>query len=461
MSRKVAGSGECGELSSLGAEKLVSDFRLPCFLTLARDRYPRYPLPAKLSNKINDRNFYPVGFRTPIEVKSLFAHGLDRGMGRSARFPRYGHRPKRFQSIGRAGWRAVSLVVPGSCRISYPVVYGNERRHDHGRNCNLPDRGVGNVDLNMPGAPHADFGRYLASVTERDIDLLLMEEFQTSDGFVTWFCSELGLHDVAPAGAWHSLSDTDGESDLLLRVLREGRRIGILIENKIAAPEQDLQAERYHLRGIRSREQGKLDDYVTVMCAPRRYLDALSHESAYQHRVSYEQIAAWFSHQEGRRAAWRHQIMLEAIDQGRRGYAMAVNATVTGFYRKYWEYLRRRHPRIKMARPTNKGSRSTWFILKGHDFPKGVNMYHKFDQQVMELGFSKRKIADIRGIKSDWPDDIAVVQKGTIASLAINIPAIDMNLDFDAQLPAIEKALEAAYRLMPYASLFQTPDRTV
>jgi hypothetical protein len=101
-----------------------------------------------------------------------------------------------------------------------------------------------------------DFGRYLQSVTERDIDLLLMEEFHISDEFVAWFCGDLGLYGVSPAGAWHSLSDADGQSDLLLRVLKERRRIGILIENKVSAPEQDLQAERYHLRGIRLRETG-------------------------------------------------------------------------------------------------------------------------------------------------------------------------------------------------------------
>jgi hypothetical protein len=81
-----------------------------------------------------------------------------------------------------------------------------------------------------------DFRRYLASVEERDIDLLLMEEFQISDGFVAWFCD--------------SISDTDGETDLLLRVIIGNRRIGVLIENQISAPEQDEQGERYHIRGI-------------------------------------------------------------------------------------------------------------------------------------------------------------------------------------------------------------------
>jgi PD-(D/E)XK nuclease superfamily len=302
-----------------------------------------------------------------------------------------------------------------------------------------------------------DFGRYLEAVAERDVDLLLMEEFHVNDDFVAWFCTEIGVEGASPAGAWHSLSDTDGESDLLLRVIRSDRRIGVLIENKISAPEQDNQAERYHLRGIKSREQGKLDDYVTVMCAPSRYLETLSATSVYQHRVSYEKIAAWFGAQPGRRAAWRHHIMIEAIDQGRRGYTMTVNATNTAFHLSYWEYVQRQHPRIHMARPINRGSKSNWIIMKGYDFPKGVNMHHKLDQRVLEIGFSGRSIEDLMSVKSDWPDDIAPVQKGRTASLAMRVPAIDMKLGFATQLPAVEAALAAAYRLMPFASLLQSP----
>ena len=122
------------------------------------------------------------------------------------------------------------------------------------------------IDIGQPQS--ADFGRFLETITERDVDLLLMEEFHINDDFVVWFCGQIALDGVSFAGAWHSVSDTDGETDLLLRVIRSGKRVGVLIENKVSAPEQDLQAERYHLRGIRSREDGKLDEYVTVMCAP-------------------------------------------------------------------------------------------------------------------------------------------------------------------------------------------------
>lgn len=70
------------------------------------------------------------------------------------------------------------------------------------------------------------FDSALANIAERDIDLLLMEEFHVTDAFVEWFCGQFGLTDVTPDGAWHSVSDAGGETDLLLRVMVAGRRTG-------------------------------------------------------------------------------------------------------------------------------------------------------------------------------------------------------------------------------------------
>ena len=304
-----------------------------------------------------------------------------------------------------------------------------------------------------------DFGRYLVSVGERDIDLLLMEEFHVDADFVSWFCSLLGISNVQFAGAWHSVSDTDGETDLLLRVTLDGRRVGILIENKIAAPEQNEQAERYHLRGIRSREAGKFDEYVTVICAPQRYLDGLAADSAYQHRVPYEAMADWYAKLKGRRAEWRHHVIWEAIDQGRRGYTMSVNAVNTAFHRNYWEHLRQNHPRIHMTEPEHKGPFSYWVLMKGHDFPKGVRFHHKLDQQVMELGFDGRRVEEIMERGPEFPNGVKIVQKGKTASLQMNVPPIDMTAGVASQLEAIEDALKAAYLLMPYATLFVSGKR--
>lgn len=148
-------------------------------------------------------------------------------------------------------------------------------------------------------------------------------------------------------------------------------------------------------------------------------------------------------------------MMLEAIEQGRRGYVMVVSPAITSFQRTYWEYICRCHPRIWMAEPKRKAGQSNWIALRGHDFPKRVWLWHKFDQKVMELGFDGRKIEEIYAAKADWPDDIRVVHKGGTASLQIRVLEIDMHRDLPGQLPAVERAMEAAYQLMPHASLLQ------
>lgn len=300
-----------------------------------------------------------------------------------------------------------------------------------------------------------DFGSYLVSVEERDIDLLLMEEFDVSGSFVEWFCRRLKIvGDIVFSGAWHSVSSADGETDLLLRIQAKHRRVGVLIENKVAAPEQPTQDERYHIRGTRLQQQNKFDEFLTCICAPQPYLDGLGSDSLYQHRISYEAIAEWFGQHADPRSAWRQAVIQQAIEQSRRGYKMIVNETITAFHMAYWEYLREHHPRLLMAKPTAKGSKSNWIILKGLDFPKGVKLHHKFDQRVLELGFEGRRVDDLLAIKADWSrEGVVVVQKNGTAAISISIPEIDMAKSVQSQTYGLEQVFAIAYRLLPYANL--------
>ena len=76
--------------------------------------------------------------------------------------------------------------------------------------------------------PDVDFGRNFAALAERDIDFLLLEEFQVNEDFVHWFCGEIGLLGIEPGGAWHSVFDAEGETDLLVRIYQGKDKIGIL-----------------------------------------------------------------------------------------------------------------------------------------------------------------------------------------------------------------------------------------
>lgn len=83
---------------------------------------------------------------------------------------------------------------------------------------------------------------------ERDIDLLLAEEFAVNAEFATAFRSLTGFQNrnAEVCDCWVSRSDVDGESDLIVVFEDPQRsRFALLIEDKIDAPLQSDQASRY------------------------------------------------------------------------------------------------------------------------------------------------------------------------------------------------------------------------
>jgi len=300
-----------------------------------------------------------------------------------------------------------------------------------------------------------DFGNYLQSVAERDIDLLLMEEFHVDPDFAAWFASLAGVGpDAIVEGAWHSLNDQDGETDLLLRVRVGKERVALLIENKIGAAPQDEQDLRYHLRGRRAQEAGRYERFVTAICAPQVYLDGVPSSSAYEHLIAYELISGWFGRQDNARARWRQSIMAEAIEQGRRGYTMKVHAGRTAFHMAYWMMIQEQFPEFIMAKPGPKGPSSSWMRFKGRDFPKGVTLNHKNDQGCMDLEFQGTTVADLTARRSAaWPEGIRIAQTGKSAVLRLAIPSCDMDRALADQAPIVHNAFAAARKLAPLAGI--------
>ncbi len=295
-----------------------------------------------------------------------------------------------------------------------------------------------------------DARKLVDNLAESDIDLLLLEEFAVSGDFVAWFCSRAGVQDARLQKARRNVWDSDGESDIVLWVKADGQSIIVLIENKINAAEQPSQDERYHIRGPRLVKEARYDDYVTVICAPSRFLDGLSSGSTYQHQVSYEDIAGWFDAVNSLRAAWRRDVFRQASDPAKRSYVMQVNRATTAFWRDYWEHLRQHHPQLLMNQPGNKGSGSTWIDMKAGTFPKGVGLRHRMDRHVMALVFENRNVEELLNVRSHWPEDIDPAQRGNGAELLIRVPQVDPFEEFKPQKNAVEEALAAAHRLVPY-----------
>ena len=113
---------------------------------------------------------------------------------------------------------------------------------------------------------------------EVEIDHLLAEEFECDPGFADRFAGACGLRfatlkvkRVLPEPQFGS----EGYGALLVEADMDGRRIALLIENKINASPATRQAERYSTHAERLKRQGV--ECLTVLVAPETYVGERNH----------------------------------------------------------------------------------------------------------------------------------------------------------------------------------------
>jgi len=294
------------------------------------------------------------------------------------------------------------------------------------------------------------FGQYLQSVRERDIDLILLEEFHCCEEFVEWFCKTADFENVQFVGAWNSVSNVYGETDLLVCVQQQHKIIGLFVENKIKALEQDNQDGRYHIRAQRAVADGTIDEYHTMIIAPDQYLRNFRTDHAFMSVLSFEKIESWFEGRKDPRSKWRSAIMREAIEQNRRPNNMIKNSTRSQFFEDYWRYLKMNHPSFIMNRPTAKGNKSRWVMFKGLEFGPGIQFTHKCNKCLIELGFSRTSLNNFpASILDNLPSGARATQVGGKTAIHFDVPEIDLESPLDTQVESVEAAISAAYLLMP------------
>jgi hypothetical protein len=207
----------------------------------------------------------------------------------------------------------------------------------------------------------------LTHATERDIDLLLVEELYCSPEFVVWMAAQCGI--TGRLKSWdvkHSKRRTRSrrEIDIFVELDQlDGARVALLIENKLDATEQPDQAESYR------EELGILDegfDHAAMMVAcPEAY--ASQHPEftgKFDATVTYEMIAAWFRDQVDEAGAdtilryeFRTAVLDQAIHKHRRGYSPVPDKVVGDFNAFYVSLLQEIAPDIRpgpsMLKPAN------------------------------------------------------------------------------------------------------------
>jgi hypothetical protein len=221
------------------------------------------------------------------------------------------------------------------------------------------------------------------AVYERDIDLLLVEEFCTDLSFYKHFLNGTNIplpENLTEVKVLRSKSDLDGEIDIFIEYWVDSKPIILLIENKIDASFQKLQAERYLKR--KAIYKGEV---TTFLVAPFQYLDC-NHQ--FEYTVSYEDLISYFETL-GLRGQYKIELLRIAIDKLRRGYVALNDSNRLRFNTTYWQCVRE-FEQFNMDEPKRVPKKSSWIKLKHKSIPE-LNLYHKIQTNYFDIEIPKIK----------------------------------------------------------------------
>ena len=305
------------------------------------------------------------------------------------------------------------------------------------------------------------------SVSEHDIDMLVLEEVHASSSFRSWLvdrCSISGADNLKYEGAWHSVTESDlGESDLIILFRKPNdEQICILIENKVDAAPQPNQADRYHKRGESGIYRGGWDSFTTAIIAPDEYLESEWAEN-YEHRISYEDIRDQVASSDLGldRRQFKVAMLNAAIDQSRRGYRPIADPVVTAFYKAFHAFVEEEFSELNMKKPGNVPSKSGWIHYRPLGLDKRFTLRHKLQAGRVDLEMPRCGHLLDHITSDNQPliaPDIQVIQANKAAALSIAIPEIDKTAEFEDQIEAARQGAKAAIRLWSMSAGIRWPE---
>ena len=303
--------------------------------------------------------------------------------------------------------------------------------------------------------------KFIASLAERDVDFIILEELEVSVDFGTWFSARIYEIPVfkEKIGAWHSVTEAGlGESDIVfLFEAMDGSTQSILIENKIDAPPQPDQGVRYQKRGELGVQRSDWEEFRTCIIAPRKYLGSSKHSEIYDAEISYEEIMAHFQERgiHDRRSAYRAKVMKEGIEQNRRGYKRVVNEATTVFYEEYVSFARNSFPELEVEDAKPKPAASSWIRFYPKGKSKGNLVLHQLSAGCGKvlLGGKADELDAYKQKYADQPvGDLEIERAGKSLGLVITVPKIDPTTEhFVACQARVSEALQKLAELVSIA----------
>ncbi len=291
-------------------------------------------------------------------------------------------------------------------------------------------------------------------VTERDMDLLFLEEVASSKAFANIFLSKIGMENAKIIETELSKTSVEfGESDMTVVVSVENRKHALLIEDKIDAVAMPQQCERYFKRGELGVANGEYDSFDVFIVAPEKYLSQNIEAIKYPNKVTYEECARHFEAQNDNRSTFKFQQISRAINKQKHGYQVVESREVTEFWDKYITYKEKNYPELWLvSKRGTKGVNARW--IQYNTVVDNMVIYHKseFGYVDMTIFGAADKIVLFEQALSSISFDLSkrgmvLVKTGKSAAIRITVPILDFTKPFENYSEDISACFGAIVKL--------------
>lgn len=308
-----------------------------------------------------------------------------------------------------------------------------------------------------------------AGITERDMDILFLEEFASSKKFANLFFSKIGIYNYEIEKVIHSQHLTGegivvaeagtetsrGESDMTILYRYEGSLHALLIEDKINACAQPNQYQRYVNRGNEAIKRNEYTSYHIFLVAPEQYIGSYM-ASDYPLSVSYEDILLYFQNQDSERSAFKASLLVKAIDKERSSYVIQIpSQKVMDFYDSYIDYVANNFKvfHIETSKGAQHGSKSSWIVFSTK-YPN-IKIKHKTRSSVdmlIKIGQDEAKrqeaISQLKTILSDISETQAsLIEFSQELCVRIEVPSLNRSCSVYEQIESMNKCMSAISQL--------------
>lgn len=299
-----------------------------------------------------------------------------------------------------------------------------------------------------------------SSVSEHDIDLMLLNLFASDPEFVRFFLKTASVNASKVSVESIELSKTDprlGESDITV-LLKSGRKkIALLIEDKINAVSMPEQPERYIKRGKKAVKNGEYDDFVSFLVCPRKYYENNKEAHKYPHIVFYEDIRDHLSRKTSPLSYTFIQQLDQAIDKAKRPPQSIIDEQANAFFRKYKDYQEANYPSLNLR--TKRNSNGYWAQYATR--LGNVYLLHKIQDGEVILVFTNAstRMSEVelvaKWLRQHGMSEVRAVIASKAGAIHADVPKLDRTIPFEENdISKINKCFEVIGDLLETANVF-------